>query len=188
MVGMAKWPKFINPIGSHSEMLIMSKTNETIDQMAELKIAMANAMANDNMVDVANIGMQIKKLNATIAIESENAESGKRDALRGDIELALETFVDRINELSSVKMVSMSIDGENGVVVNLKTKSASGGNGGGGNGVGMVKDGEWFKLGTIFENHATPEDVAEYNAETSGTKKWNIRRRVAKLNGYTIAK
>lgn len=166
----------------------MSKTNETIDQMAELKIAMENAMANDNMVDVANIGMQIKKLNATIAIESENAESDKRNALHGDITLALESFVDRINELTSVKMVSISVDHENGVVVNLKTKSASGGNGGGGTGKGFYVDGVWFKLGTIWDNHATPEEKALYesmDSKTDGNARWKMRMVVAERQPNT---
>jgi hypothetical protein len=165
----------------------MSKTNETIDQMAELKLAMENAMANDNMVDVANIGMQIKKLNATIAIESENEESGKRDALHGDITLALETFVDRMNELSSVKMVSISLDREYGVVVNVKTKSASGGSGGGGTGKGFYINGVWFKLGTIWDENATPEEKSLYesmDSKTDGNARWKMRMAVAeRMNG-----
>ena len=185
-----KWSQWhsqnLNVIGSHLRNDKMVKTtNGTSEQMEQLQLALKDANVVDDQIAIME---QMKKLRASIAIESENAEMIIRDSIKNEIASALEPFVERINGLVSVKMVSMSIDKENGVVVNLKTKSSSGGNGGGGVGVGMVKDGEWFKLGTIWENHATPNDIAEYNAETSGTKKWNIRKRVAKLNGYTIAK
>ena len=165
-----------------------SSETGTLTTKQALEAKMSEAVANGDFEALGTLGNQYKKLQAEEIAKSVMAEQSKRAELQQRIEKALEPFVKEIESLTSVTTVSILIGDE--VIVTTSGRKASNGNGGGGGGHKYLdpKTNELVALGDIWNKFATPEDIAKYEAETSGSKRWNQRVNVAKANGYVANK
>lgn len=114
-------------------------------------------------------------------------------ALQDAIADALHDVNEDLEGLESVKGITVVIDalGDGTTAEYTGAKSASSGTKGaaGGGGKGWIKDGstEVYKLAAIWEDHATADERADYDANKgNGTKQYAVRKAVAKAAGYTL--
>jgi len=84
----------------------------------------------------------------------------------------------------SVKRITFTIEGGKADVQVLHTGAGSSKGGGGGGGKGWVKDGVVYKLGDVFDAHATDDQKAKIvGLDSNGS--FTLKKLVAKAAGYT---
>lgn len=108
------------------------------------------------------------------------------DAIRDQVLEALELGCQGAEDVKSLRGFTFEAGPETITTASplVKGHSATGTSGGGG-GKGWAKDGIVRKLGDIWAEFATPEQIAEYEAlKGNGTKQWTLRKTVATAQGY----